>query len=253
MAQQTQAARAAAHWKRFMERFPTVESLAAATPAEVLRQWQGLGYNRRALALWRAAVVIVQKHDGRIPDSVAELEALPGVGPYTARAVAAIAFGQPVGAVDVNVGRVLGRLAGGGDGMPRDEVQTLADAAAASADPATWTHAVMDLGATICRAREPRCGDCPVRSWCTYTAARAVAAPRGPAPPFPSTTRWLRGRILDRLRAAPGDAWVDIDAPIANHDLPKVIAAATAMAADGLVELAMTAPAGVLRARLAIA
>lgn len=253
MAQQTQAARAAEHWERFTAWFPTVESLAAATPAEVLRQWQGLGYNRRALALWRAARVIVQQHDGRVPDSIEELEALPGVGQYTARAVAAIAFGRPVGAVDVNVARVLGRLAGVGDGMPRRDVQALADATAASTDPATWTHAVMDLGATICRARQPRCGDCPARSWCTYTTAHSVPAPRRPARPFPSTTRWLRGRILDRLRAAPGDAWVDIDAPIGNHDLPKVIAAATAMAADGLVELATTAPAGVLRARLPIA
>jgi A/G-specific adenine glycosylase len=250
MAQQTQAARAAEHWERFMERFPTVESLAAATPAEVLRQWQGLGYDRRALALWRAAVVIVQKHDGRVPDSIEELEALPGVGPYTARAVAAIAFGRPVGAVDVNVARVLGRLAGVGDGMPRRDVQALADASIATTDPATWTHAVMDLGATICRAREPRCGDCPARAWCAYTAAHAMTAPRRQAPPFPSTTRWLRGRILDRLRAAPGDSWVDIDAPIGSHDLRKVIAAATAMAADGLVDLATTQPAGFVRARL---
>jgi A/G-specific adenine glycosylase len=250
MAQQTQAARAAAHWERFMERFPTVESLAAATPADVLRQWQGLGYNRRALALWRAAGVIVRNHDRRVPDSIGDLEALPGVGPYTARAVAAIAFGRPVGAVDVNVARVLGRLAGGRVDVPRRDVQALADATVASTDPAAWTHAAMDLGATICRAREPQCGVCPARPWCRYTAARPVPKRRGTTPPFPSTTRWLRGRILDRLRAAPGDAWVDLDAPIGNHDLPKVVAAVRAMAADGLVELATTAPAGVLRARL---
>ena len=238
-----------------MARFPTVAALAAATPADVLREWRGLGYNRRALALRRAAGMIVDKHSGRVPDSIDELEALPGVGPYTARAVAAIAFGRPVGAVDVNVGRVLGRLVSGRDDTPRREVQAVADATAATTDPATWTHAVMDLGATICRAREPRCGECPVRRWCTYqyTAGHPVRARQRSAPPFPTTTRWLRGRILDRLRAAAGDAWVSLDAPIGSHDLAKVVAAARAMASDGLVELATTSTAGVVRARLPIA
>jgi A/G-specific adenine glycosylase len=113
MAQQTQASRAAASWERFMATFPTVGALAAASPADVLRAWAGLGYDRRALALWRAARVIVEDHDGRVPSSVEELQALPGVGPYTARAVAALAYGVPVGAVDVNVRRVLGRVAAG--------------------------------------------------------------------------------------------------------------------------------------------
>ena len=252
MAQQTQAARAAEQWERFMERFPTVESLAAASPADVLRQWQGLGYNRRALALWRAARTIVDEHGGKVPDSIEELEVLPGVGPYTARAVAAIAFGLPVGAVDVNVRRVLSRLAGGSDEMQRRDVQAFADATAASTDPAAWTHALMDLGATTCRAREPRCTECPARPWCTYTAAPPEPARRRSTPPFPSTTRWLRGRILDRLRSAPGDAWVVLDAPIGSHDLQRVVAAATAMAADGLVDLATTQPPGVVRARLPI-
>lgn len=253
MAQQTQAARAAEHWERFMTRFPTVETLAAASPADVLREWQGLGYNRRALALWRAAGLIVEQHGGRVPDTIDDLEALPGVGPYTARAVAAIAFGRPVGAVDVNVGRVLGRLTVGSDAMPRRDLQEVADTTAASTDPAAWTHALMDLGATICRAREPRCADCPVRAWCAYTAARPGPLRRPSLPPFPTTTRWLRGRILDRLRSATGDAWVDLDAPIGTHDLAKVVAAAGAMAKDGLVELATTSPAGTVRARLPIA
>jgi A/G-specific adenine glycosylase len=253
MAQQTQAARAAEHWERFMTLFPTVESLAAATPADVLRAWQGLGYNRRGLALWRAAGVIVQQHGGRVPDSIDELEELPGVGPYTARAVAAIAFGAPVGAVDVNVGRVLGRLATGTDDTPLGQLQVLADATAESTHPGTWTHALMDLGATICRAREPRCQDCPARPWCTYSAGQRIGARRRSSRPFPTTTRWLRGRILDRLRAATGDAWVELDSPIGTHDLAKVVATASAMAGDGLVELAATAPAGTVRARLPIA
>ena len=96
-----------------MEQFPTVHVLASAPPADVLRQWSGLGYNRRALNLQRAARAIVEQHGGRVPDDLAALEALPGVGPYTARAVAAIAFGRPVGPVDTNVRRVLGRVAAG--------------------------------------------------------------------------------------------------------------------------------------------
>jgi A/G-specific adenine glycosylase len=261
MAQQTQAERAAAHWERFMARFPTVGSLAAATPAEVLRAWQGLGYDRRALALWRAARIIRDEHGGRVPDSVEALDALPGVGPYTARAVAAIAFDRPVGAVDVNVKRVIDRLLGGQEGLPASDVQAIADAAVASTDPATWTHAVMDLGAMVCRPRTPRCDACPVRRWCAYalapttpttptTPARSATSPTRPRTPFPATTRWLRGRILDRLREAPVDAWVALDAGIGTHALDRVHAAATDLATDGLVELQRRTATG-LHARLA--
>ena len=258
MAQQTQAARAAAHWERFMTRFPTVHSLAAATPADVLREWQGLGYDRRALALQRAARAIRDVHGGRVPASHEALLALPGVGPYTARAVLAIAFGRPVGAVDVNVRRVLGRMVAGDPGTLRpDEMQRLADGAVPAGRSAAWTHAVMDLGATVCRPRVPRCSTCPAQVWCRSAAAvdatqdRAMKRPRRDrAPAFPTTTRWLRGRILDRLRAAPGDAWVALDAPIGMHDLARVTAAARAMAGDGLVELAGPASSNTVRARL---
>ena len=113
MAQQTQIARVAAAWSAFMAAFPTIGDLAAASPADVLRAWRGMGYNRRALNLWRAARVVVSEHAGRLPEDVAALERLPGIGPYTARAVAAIAFGSAVGAVDTNVRRVLGRAVGG--------------------------------------------------------------------------------------------------------------------------------------------
>ena len=136
MAQQTQAARAAEHWERWLVRFPTVAALAAASPADVLRAWAGLGYDRRGLALWRAARVIVDEHGGEVPPSVQALEALPGVGPYTARAVAALAFGLPVGAVNTNVRRVLGRLrAGAPDALTTGALQQLADASVPAADP----------------------------------------------------------------------------------------------------------------------
>jgi A/G-specific adenine glycosylase len=258
MAQQTQAARAAARWERFIARFPSVDSLAGATPADVLREWQGLGYDRRGLALWRAAVAIRDRHGGRVPDSLDALEALPGVGPYTARAVLAIAYGRPVGAVDVNVHRVLGRLvAGAADAMPARALQSVADRAVPLDRPAAWTHALMDLGATVCRPRAPRCDGCPVRAWCRYAAVAPSAPPlapaprrREPSPPFPATTRWLRGRILDRLRAAPGDAWVELDRPIGDHDLRSVRTAAVAMGGEGLVELDDRRPSGEVRARL---
>lgn len=259
MAQQTQAARAAAHWERFMARFPTVDALAAATPAEVLREWRGLGYDRRALALRRAAQVIRDEHGGHVPDTIEALEVLPGVGPYTARAIMAIAFGRPVGAVDVNVRRVLGRLvAGTADPMPARESQAVADRVVPVDRPAAWTHALMDLGATICRPRAPRCDACPVRTWCRYAAEGAPSAVvatrrRSPSPPFQTTTRWLRGRILDRLREAPDGAWVELDAPIGAHRLDRVRAAAAAMASDGLVELEDRAASGAIRARLATA
>ena len=141
MAQQTQAARAGEPWVGFMARFPTVGALAAATPADVLRAWQGLGYNRRALNLWRAAGRIVEAFDGQVPRDLAALESLPGVGPYTARAVAAIAFGMPVGAVDTNVRRVLGRIVAGEDGA-------LAAGGAPAARGSRWSRRIV-------RARGP--------------------------------------------------------------------------------------------------
>lgn len=259
MAQQTQAARAAAYWERWMVRFPTVADLAAAAPADVLRAWAGLGYDRRALALWRAAGTIVAKHGGRVPSSVAELEALPGVGPYTARAVAAIAFGTPVGAVDVNVRRVLGRIAAGSaTALTTREMQTLADAVVPPDRPAAWTHAVMDIGATLCRPNRPRCEDCPARPWCRAAASasngttlRRTAA-REPAAPFASTNRWLRGRILDRLRAAPDGTWIALDARIGEHERDRVETAVRAMAADGVAEMTVDTD-GTLRARLPLA
>ncbi len=263
MAQQTQAARAADHWIRFLRRFPTVSDLAAASPADVQRAWQGLGYNRRALALWRAARVIEAEHGGRVPDTVEQLQRLPGVGPYTARAVAAIAFGRPVGAVDVNIRRVIGRsVADGAEGLPAGTLQAVADASIPPGSTREWTYALMDVGATVCQPRVPRCDDCPVRPWCRYALQAgadtdaAVAKTRTPrrSPPFPSTNRWLRGRILDRLRQAPDDRWVVLDEPIGTHDRDRVLAAARAMSAEGLIELApLPADDDALRARLATA
>jgi A/G-specific adenine glycosylase len=267
MAQQTQISRVVEAWGRFLERFPTVETLAAASPADVVRAWQGMGYDRRALNLRRAARAIVDDHGGQVPRDIRALESLPGVGPYTARAVASIAFGARVGAVDTNVRRVLGRaLVGGAAGATSPaRVQVLADASVDPMRSGDWTHAVMDVGATLCRPRAPRCAACPLHAWCAYAAeserdpdpaterrSRVGAAQRpsrAPAIPFHATTRWLRGRIVDRLRGAAGSDWSTVDAPIGDHDAAAVRSALGALVRDGLVELD---PADPDRARLAL-
>jgi A/G-specific adenine glycosylase len=257
MAQQTQISRVAAAWTAFMAAFPTLADLAAASPADVLRAWRGMGYNRRALNLWRAARVVVEVHGGRLPSDVAALERLPGIGPYTARAVAAIAFGSPVGAVDTNVRRVLGRAIGGAiDAFPPSLLQRVADAAVPADRPADWTHALMDVGATFCRTTQPLCGECPALAFCRYAAASPVAVRVGrsgrgsrPAPRFSATSRWLRGRILDRLRGIEGAGWVVVEAPIGGHDQAAVVAALERLASEGLLELD---PASPLSARLPV-
>jgi A/G-specific adenine glycosylase len=234
MAQQTQISRVAEAWVAFMAAFPTLSSLASAPTSDVLRAWRGLGYNRRALNLQRAARAVVAEHEGRVPRSVDALMRLPGVGPYTARAVAALAFGQPVGPVDTNVRRVLGRMTGRHGGR---ELQAIADAAVPAERPADWTHALMDLGAMVCRPTAPRCTECPVRSSCvTVGAGPVTGAATRREPAFSSTSRWLRGRILDRLRDLPRDGWWRVGGPIGSHQRPAVEAAVARMELEGLIE-----------------
>ncbi len=253
MLQQTQAARGEGAWRAFMERFPTVADLASASPADVLRAWAGLGYNRRALNLRRAAIAIKERHGNAFPRTVAELEALPGIGPYTARAVAAIAFGAPVGAVDTNVRRVLGRVAAGhgsrrdpGEPLPARELQALADALVAKARPADWTAALMDVGATLCLPSAPHCDGCPLARDCAYAnAGQAHDGPRPATPrrvaeppvPYEATTRWLRGRLVAHLREQPDGAWTTISGGLGTHDDAAVAGALSALAREGLVEV----------------
>ena len=259
MAQQTQIGRVGPAWERFVATFPSFEALAAASPADVQRAWQGLGYNRRALLLQRTARAVVEEHGGQLPSEVGELERLPGIGPYTARAVAAIGFGAPVGAVDTNVRRVLGRVvAGDAHALSARELQVLADQLVPPDRTADWTHAVMDVGATFCRSRRPLCDGCPARPWCGFAAAgndtASVSAaqprtqPRGKsrsvakAAPFETTSRWLRGRILDRLRAAKGDAWTTFVGSIGPHAHGTVLVALATLDREGLLELSSDDP-----------
>ena len=253
--QQTQISRGGPAWVRFTAEFPTVESLAAASPADVLRAWQGLGYNRRAINLRLAARVVVNELGGVFPRDVAGLERLPGVGPYTARAVASIAFRIPTGAVDTNVRRVLGRvLAGGPEGLTTRQLQAAADEIVDPDQPDDWTHALMDVGSTLCKPVRPLCPECPVVAFCGYAAgirptgpgaartgvasSRSAGAVIGAATgQFHETTRWLRGRILDQLRDAQGDAWIVFEQPIGGHDRAAIGVSLRAMERDGLLEL----------------
>ncbi len=248
MAQQTQIARVDDAWAGFLERFPTPRALAEASPADVLRAWSGLGYNRRAIHLQRAASVMVREHAGRVPGDVEQLEALPGIGPYTARAVAASVFGQPVAAVDTNVRRVVGRLVG--RTLTAAQLQAEADRLVARHDPATWTHAFMELGATLCSPVAPACGSCPVSRWCASagrvaadrvaTGRRRPGAAQAHAPErqaFEQTTRWLRGRIVARLRSLDEDGWMHLPEAIGRHGAERIAEATAALQRDGLVEM----------------
>ena len=244
IAQQTQAARAAEAWERFIDAFPTPAALAAVSPATVIRAWRGLGYNRRAIALRAAAIRIVEDHGGRVPDTLDLLTALPGVGPYTARAVLAFAFDRPVAPLDTNIRRVLDRALGPLPTAPR-ALQSTADGFVPPDAAADWAHALMDVGATICVARIPRCDACPIRDWCRATQTSSPPMVEGSRSrpkaiarktPFPATSRWLRGRILDRLRDATNDAWVAFEDPIGTHPLPAVLAEVRRMSSEGLLE-----------------
>ncbi|HEX7172098.1 MAG TPA: A/G-specific adenine glycosylase [Candidatus Limnocylindria bacterium] len=239
MAQQTQISRVADKWAAFMDAFPSVRVLAVAPPADVLRAWRGLGYNRRALNLQRAARAIVADHNGMVPSALADLERLPGVGRYTARAVACLAFGRPVGAVDTNVRRVLQRVIAADEPMPPARLQSAADGAVPAERPADWTHALMDIGATVCRPTSPRCAECPLRPWCAFAAHGASLPARRRArdvQPFETTTRWVRGRIVDLLRDAPPGDWTRLDGQIGSHDVVAVEGAIAGLELDGLLE-----------------
>jgi A/G-specific adenine glycosylase len=198
MLQQTQASRVAERFPIFMDRFPTARSLAEASEAQALAAWSGLGYNRRALALRRAAAAVTT-HGW--PREVAALERLAGVGPYTARAIASLAFGEPVGVVDTNVRRWLVRRFGLAVDAGLRDLQPLADALAHAGSPAQaapWTHAAMEFGAAICVARNPRCKVCPLAEGCP-SRGMTVTVPVPRQPSFAGSDRAHRGALLRAL------------------------------------------------------
>lgn len=209
MLQQTPVARVEPVWLAWMQEWPTPSALAAAPRADVLRAWGKLGYPRRALRLHAAAAAIAEQHGDAVPSDVDALEALPGVGSYTARAVAAFGYGRRCPVVDTNVRRVVARAVhGAGDAGPARVAADLADVGALLPDDekaaSTISVGLMELGAVVCTARAPRCGICPARSACAWQAAGrpAYTGPRKPVQGFAGTDRQVRGRLLDVLRAA---------------------------------------------------
>jgi A/G-specific adenine glycosylase len=200
MLQQTQALRVAPIYRAFIERFPTVARLACASSAEVLRAWQNLGYNRRALNLLQTAQAV--SASGAFPTTVEGLRRLPGIGPYTARAVASFAFDIDTGVVDANVRRVLTRYIGV---RPDADVQDLADELVPPGRSARWNQAMIDLGAEVCRARDPRCASCPLHEGCAWSSGTRGVPERKPSyVRFEDTTRYARGRVVASLREADG-------------------------------------------------
>jgi A/G-specific adenine glycosylase len=210
MLQQTQVARVLTRYHAFLSRFPTPAACAAAPAGEVLRAWAGLGYNRRALNLHAAARAIVHHHGGALPDDLAALQALPGVGPYTARAILVFAFERDHGLLETNTARVLARAVAG-KSLGRGEAQSLADAVTPAGQGWAWNQAMIDLGATVCVKRAPRCGDCPIAAVCTWHGAgepqpdpaQGSAGTSGTQSPFAGSDREGRGRLVDSLRRAP--------------------------------------------------
>jgi A/G-specific adenine glycosylase len=248
MLQQTQVPRVVPRYEAFLSLFPTPAAAAAAPLADIVRAWAGLGYNRRAVNLHRAAVAIVDRHGGAPPATLDELLALPGVGPYTARAVLAFAFEADVGVVEVNSARVLARAAAGRR-LTVAEAQALADRLVPAGRGWAWNQAMLDLGATVCAKSAPRCDDCPVQAACAWGRA-------GPDPAvgsagcgraqstFAGSDRQGRGRLVDALRLAPvpegalamAAGWPD-DPRRARHVAAGLVADGLAVMVDGVLAL----------------
>ncbi|KQT93613.1 adenine glycosylase [Marmoricola sp. Leaf446] len=240
MLQQTPVARVLPVFEAWLERWPTPADLAAAPVGEAVRAWGRLGYPRRALRLHAAAVAVVEHHDGEVPGSYDDLLALPGVGDYTASAIASFGFGARHAVLDTNVRRVLARAVGGvehpGPSVTRAE-RDRAEALVPGEDEApTWAIAVMELGALVCTAASPRCGDCPVADRCAWLAAGRPAydGPPRRGQAWAGTDRQVRGRLMAVLRDAPGSVSPDRLAEAWPEPVQRERALASLLA-DGLV------------------
>ena len=206
MLQQTQIARVVPRYEAFLAEFPTPRACASAPAAAVIRAWDGLGYNRRAVQLHRCAQQVVERHQGCLPRGLAALLELPGVGPYTARAVLVFAYEHDVGVVDTNVGRVLARWQG--RRLTSAEAQAAADEAVPSGEGWAWNQALFDFAAGVCIRRKPRCERCPVYSVCRWQGrgtdpADGSAQVSGGQSRFEGSDRQGKGRLVAALRLGP--------------------------------------------------
>jgi A/G-specific adenine glycosylase len=235
MLQQTQVERVIPRWHAWLERFPTTQALARASRADAIRAWQGLGYNLRAVRLHAIACQVVAEHAGVLPHSVDALLSLKGVGRYTAGAVACFAYEQPVAMVDTNVRRVLSRVFEVDPG----DVETLADAVVPPQAAYAWNQSLMDLGATVCRAKRPMCLLCPLVADCG--GPRVSPRPARPSVEFRGSQRYYRGRVVDFLSRLPLGEGVGVDdlaarvAPPAERE--RLVALIEQLALDGMLVL----------------
>jgi len=242
MLQQTPVARVLPAHRSWLDRWPTPAALAAEPAAEAIRQWGRLGYPRRALRLHETATIVTRRHGGVVPDDIDALLALPGIGSYTAAAVASFAFGQRHAVLDTNVRRVLARLVAGQPrpGVAPSQAERRMAEALLPAEPAVaarWSVAVMELGALVCTAASPRCEGCPVAGQCAWLAAGRPpesGARRRPQR-YDGTDRQCRGRLLGVLREGSG--------PVSQAELAGVwtdpvqlARALDGLVADGLVD-----------------
>lgn len=212
MLQQTQVSRVLQKYPRFIKRFPSFASLARARTSSVIREWKGMGYNNRAIRLQRLAKLVESRYRGKLPKSVEELQLLPGIGKYTAYALACLVHGQNVPVVDTNINRVLSRL------FPRrakeSDIWEIAKMILPAWKAQTWNQALMDLGATICTATNPQCGVCPVSRSCpsSFRVRRESSIRKSPEPSREGLPdRIYRGRIVDVLRSSKSDRLVSLD------------------------------------------
>jgi A/G-specific adenine glycosylase len=251
MLQQTQAARVVPVYRAFLRRFPSVPALAGADRGAVLRAWNGLGYNRRAVALHEAARAIVRDHRGMVPRHPDVLVSLPGVGPYTAAAVASIAYGLPVPALDTNIRRVVGRFALGVEpwGVRESVLRGAAERLVERAEPGMWNQAVMDLGRDVCRP-VPMCGSCPLAAGCLYrrSGGKGGRRPRQQGA-FAGSFRQLRGAVV-RALAAGGALTMGGLAATTGEPIAQVTRAVEALVADGIVRAGRGALEGNRRGRV---
>ena len=251
MLQQTQVERVVPKYHEFLTRFPSLAALAEAPPSEVIRAWSGLGYNRRALNLQRAARAVMDDHGGQMPSDVGALRRLPGIGAYTAGAIACFAWRQDVGFVDTNIRRVLHRVVAGPElpepSMTPAEIERLAQGLVPPGEGYEWNQALMELGATICRARRVACEACPLADVCAARPTIDLVLAEQPRrrgtgePKFETTNRYMRGRIVDTLRAAPavGLTADEVLAGMPNGahkpDAERVLSLLDVLVAEGMV------------------
>jgi len=206
MLQQTQVSRVVDRYHEFLERFPTAQSCAIAPSSSVIELWAGLGYNRRAVNLWRAAGQVVARHDGVLPSDLASLLALPGIGPYTARASQVFAYEHDIAVVDTNVGRLLARWTA--TTLTAKQAQHMADELVPVGSGWQWNQGLFDFAVAVCTKRDPGCSSCPVATACRWRGngddpAVNSAGVSGKQSTFVGSERQVRGRIVDALRNGP--------------------------------------------------